>query len=68
MGNFEKGGDASINNRKDNIVRRLSPSVKCVTPLFRAIWPKPKCELQKGARAPSASPPVAPLIRIEKID
>ena len=51
-----RGGRRYNYNRKDEIIHGLSPSVKCVSPLFRDIS-LIKCKCRKGA-----PPPVAPLL------
>ena len=49
-GTFERGR-SYIYNRKDGIIHDLSPSIKCVAPLFRDMS-LAKYEMQEGARAP----------------
>ena len=50
-----RGGRRNIYDWKVEIIHGLSPSVKCDMSLA-------KYEMQEGERAPSALPPVAPLI------
>ena len=58
---LKEGAQVYLYNRKDEIIHGLSPNLNCVAPLNRDMSSLKKCEMQKGARVPSASLPVAPL-------
>ena len=55
LGNFEMRGRRYIYNRKDEIIHGLSPSVKCVAPLFRDM-----SIAKVSAPLPKRPPPLRP--------